>query len=331
MSLPPSRQQPLKIDVEIIDSWIAQLFIKQSTYERQKSRLLDQLCQFLASLPMPKDKMSASPHDLVRFLVWKDKTGKTQVHSVGCPRRGLKDSSQCACPLRLAAGSVDSQIGKLRAIFKDNDRAGDWEERLGLENPAASFLVRNYPKCVKEEQATAGLTPQQATPLFVDKLARLSDHLDRQLEACKNDSIRMYILSRDQAYFKTLFFSGDRPGDLGQVRTNEILRFANDDGLLFNHTWGKTLRGDRSNLFGIKRCANIKICPVAAIQRYMATTRAMQDDLTGGFLFRPTTAQGAISPLSISSETMNDRLRTYLREAASMTVRRHIASGLAVL
>jgi len=57
----------------------------------------------------------------------------------------------------------------------------------------------------------------------VDKLARLSDHLDR-----------------DRAYFKTLFFSGDRPGDLGQVRTNEILRFPNDDGLLFNHTGKNT-------------------------------------------------------------------------------------------
>ena len=152
-------------------------------------------------------------------------------------------------------------------------------------------------------------------PLFVDKLARLSDHLDRQLEACKTDPIKMYILSRDQASFKTLFFSGDRPGDLGQVRTNEILRFPNDDGLLFNHTWGKTLHGDRSNLFGIRRCANVKICPVAAIKRYMATTRAMQVDLTDGFLFRPTTAQGAISPLSISSEAMNSRLKTYLKEA----------------
>ena len=178
------------------------------------------------------------------------------------------------------------------------------------------LLVRKYLKCVKEEQATASLTPQQATPLFVDKLDRLPDHLDRRLEECKNDPIRVHILSRDQAYFKTLFFSGDRPGDLGQVRTKEILRFPNDDGLLFNHTWGKTLRGDRSNLFGIKRCANIKICPVAAIERYMATTRAMQVDLTDGFLFRPTTAQGAISPLSLLSEAMNGRLKTYLREAA---------------
>ena len=130
------------------------------------------------------------------------------------------------------------------------------------------------------------------------------------LRHVKNDPIRMYILSRDQAYFKTPFFSGDRLGDLGQVRTNEILRFPSDDGLMFNHTWGKTLRGDRWNLFGIKRCANIKICPVAAIERYMATIRAMQVDLADGFLFRPTTAPGAISPLSISSEAINGRLKT---------------------
>ena len=81
-------------------------------------------------------------------------------------------------------------------------------------------------------------------------------------------------------------------------------------------TRGETLCGDRSNLFGIKRCANIKISPVAAIERYMATTRAMKVDLTDGFLFRPTTAQGAIPPLFISSEAMNGRLGTYPREAA---------------
>ena len=49
----------------------------------------------------------------------------------------------------------------------------------------------------------------------------------------------MYILSRDQAYFKTWFFSGDRPGDLGEVRTSEILRFPNDGGLLFTTTHGE--------------------------------------------------------------------------------------------
>lgn len=34
--------------------------------------------------------------------------------------------------------------------------------------------------------------------------------------------------------------------------TPEILRFASDDGFLFNHTWGKTLRDGSSNMSGIK-------------------------------------------------------------------------------
>lgn len=46
-----------------------------------------------------------------------------------------------------------------------------------------------------------------------------------------------FIIARDQAYFKTFFFSGDRPGYLGQVKVAEILRFPNDDGFLFNHIW----------------------------------------------------------------------------------------------
>ena len=54
---------------------------------------------------------------------------------------------------------------------------------------------------------------------------------------------------------------------------------------------------------------------MAAIERYIATTRAMQADLTSGLIFRPATTQGAISASSVSSEAMNGRLKTYLKEA----------------
>lgn len=305
----------LPVDLPSLDTRISQLFGQESAYDRQKSHLTDLLIQFLASLPVPKDLLSATPLDIVRFLVWKDRTGKTQVHSLSCPHRGLKGSFSCNCPLRLAAGTVDSLVGKLRTIFKDNDRGGDWESGFGLGNPVASLLVKKYLKCVKEEQAAAGVIPHQAIPLFVDKLARLSDLIDARILNSQEDPLQMYILARDQAYFKTLFFSGDRPGDLAHVRTNEILRFPNDDGLLFNHTWGKTLRGGTSNLFGIRRCSNTRICPVAAIERYISISRAMQVDLSQGFLFRPTTVQGTIADTSVSSEAMNARLKTYLSAA----------------
>ena len=41
----------------------------------------------------------------------------------------------------------------------------------------------------------------------------------------------------------------------------------------------------------------------------------MQVNLTDGFPFRPTTPQGAISSLSISSEAINSRLKTHLKKA----------------
>jgi hypothetical protein len=102
---------------------------------------------------------------------------------------------------------VDSLIGKLRAIFKEHDRAGDWEGRIGLGNPATAIIVRKYYKQIKEEQAAAGLTPKQATPLFVDKLAKLATHLDHQLELCVSDPIKTSTFFPEIKLTSRRFFS----------------------------------------------------------------------------------------------------------------------------
>ena len=105
---------------------------------------------------------------------------------------------------------------------------------------------------VTAEQLQARVTPKQASPFFVDKLAQLSDHIDISLQSPSITPTQRFILARDQAYFKAVFFSGDRPEDMGQVKVPEILRFPNDDGFLFNHVWGKTLKDSDDNVFGIK-------------------------------------------------------------------------------
>ena len=61
-----------------------------------------------------------------------------------------------------------------------------------------------------------------------------TEHLQRSLGNATTN-IEHFIVARDQAYFKTAFFSADRPSDLCQVKTLEILRFPNDDGFSFNH------------------------------------------------------------------------------------------------
>ena len=88
---------------------------------------------------------------------------------------------------------MDSYTGKLRSIFHANGRDGEWDRRLGLGNPAADKLVKDYLRLVTAEQLQARVTPKQATPFFVDKLTRLAEHLQRSLGNAKNNIERFIV------------------------------------------------------------------------------------------------------------------------------------------
>ena len=70
--------------------------------------------------------------------------------------------------------TVDSYIGKLRAIFKEAGRDGDWNSVLGLGNPAAFTEAKAYLKAFTSEQLRAAVIPKQATPIFLVKIVQLS-------------------------------------------------------------------------------------------------------------------------------------------------------------
>ena len=53
---------------------------------------------FLASLPLPKSLASASPKDLISFLVWKVQQGKTTIHTPQCCYFGQKVSKSKVLP-----------------------------------------------------------------------------------------------------------------------------------------------------------------------------------------------------------------------------------------
>ena len=206
----------------------------------------------LYALPGQKNLFDATPLDICRFLVFMDSKGNTQVHKTGCPHLGQRGIFSCQCPLRLAYSTVHSYIGKLGSIFSDIVRQRDWNRTLLLGNPAFDLLAKQYLKEVTAEQLRVRITPKQAVPLFPDKLLLLSLHLEKRLPL-PSLSLAEIFTARDEAFFKALFFSGDRVGDLGQVKTSELARFPNEKGFLFNHVWSKTLRDGASNLFGMRR------------------------------------------------------------------------------
>ena len=304
------------INLEDIDARLHQLlmFGQATSYAKQKDSLKNELQKFLASLPGCPTMAIVTPVDICRFLVYKDKHGRTQVHCNSCQFLGERGMRDCGCPSRLSYNTVDSYIGKLRAIFHATGRDGEWDRRLCLGNPATDQQVKDYLLLVTAEQLQARIQPKQATPFFVDKLAQLTNHLETTLCSPRLTPTQKFIVARDQAYFKAVFFSGDRPGDMGQVKVPEILRFPNDDGFLFNHVWGKTLRDGHNNIFGIRRNPQTAICPVKGIEQYMAVARELKVDLTKGYLFRPTTPQGGVLDSPLTSSTAEARLKVYLKE-----------------
>ena len=105
---------------------------------------------------------SALPSDIIAFLVLKDRNGKTLVHLPDCVRSGHTTSLQpsCSCPRRLAFGTVDALIEKLRSIFAMQGRGPDWQPLLGVGNPAACGTVKKYLADVKEEQLKSRIVPR---------------------------------------------------------------------------------------------------------------------------------------------------------------------------
>ena len=305
----------ITVDLKSIDQRLQQLYNydQATSYAKQKLSLQKELESFLAALPGQVTLATVTPRDICRFLIFKDMNGKTQVHTNSCQFIGQRGKHPCGCPLRLSYKTVDSYIGKLRSIFHSIGREGEWDKRLGLGNPAADKSLKDYLRLVTAEQLQAGITPKQATPFFVDKLTQLSLYLQRRLESTVTP-LDKFILARDQAYFNTAFFSGDRPGDLGQVKVSEILRFPNADGFLFNHIWGKTLRDGNQNVFGIRRNQQKAICPIAAIEQYVDIARQLGIDLSSGFLFRPTTPDKGIQNSPFSSSAAEARLKVYLKD-----------------
>jgi len=68
--------------------------------------------------------------------------------------------SSCGCPKRLAFGTVDALIGKLRAIFAEHGRGTEWQLILNIGNPGADRLFGRYTGGAVESQS--GSTSSQA-------------------------------------------------------------------------------------------------------------------------------------------------------------------------
>ena len=139
----------------------------------------------------------ASPQDIVSFLIWRDRFGKTILHSKNCASSlGIKKGS-CSCPKFIAAGTIDNNIGKLQTIFKELGRGSHCNDDLNVGNPAAHPTVKKYHLMVLEHQTQERVFHTQAIPIFLDKLRETCLHLRKLLLDPAIKPCTRYILLRD--------------------------------------------------------------------------------------------------------------------------------------
>jgi hypothetical protein len=259
--------------------------------------------------------LSWTPSDVVDFLIASDVSGKTVVHTAGCTARGVFGLSSrgpplpaCACPPRLAWGTVDSMIGRLRTSFFE---VGCIKE----DNPAASRMVKHYLSDIRGEQLRQGIVPKQAKPIFSAKIRQISEAVRDALAAdIAPSSASTFVMLRFRAMLVLDAHSLKRGAELGTTLTNGIVRFPDDSGLLFNYTWGKTLRSGSSHIFGVARKPNDPdMCPVACIDAYVAGAAALGFLLAGpgSFLFRPW-RHGAAPDVPLAPEQLASDLRLWM-------------------
>lgn len=285
---------------------------RSSVYEAKKESLVRELEDFLKMIPGGGDIRSVDPQNVRRFLVYKDRKGKTQTHSSDCKFLGEKGCHNCACPKRLAAGTVASLVGQLKAIFKKMGRGDEWDEVKNRGNPAHAGAVADYLKVFSKESSEAHVLPKQAKPLFLDKVEKVCDFLTREA-SCELLPVRERFLAyRDRAFFSVQFHAGDRAGDLSKTRAQEVKELLHGDGLMVQLTQGKTTSSVAPRVVVLRKCPSSAACPVRNLKEYVQGARDMGVDLTCGFLFRKTDEASRVLEVPISYDVAYSRLKKYL-------------------
>ena len=93
----PDSSSSISVDLKTINDKLAELKRTKSArpYEKQKTSIQSELISFLASLSIPKLLPSASSMDILKLLVWKDRSGRTKVHQTSWPEIGKQKTSSC--------------------------------------------------------------------------------------------------------------------------------------------------------------------------------------------------------------------------------------------
>ena len=284
----------------------------------QKERVIKQFENFLKG----KQLCKAVPEDVVKFLIFKEIEGKgrTIVHKQTCNQLGTTNLTGCKreeCGFRHAYDSLRSgYFEKLKAVFEEEGLGGKWNPQRGEGNPVKSVKVQQYMEFVKKEQGLAGVTPKQAKVILRDKVKQLIDLLKILRDKSKN-VVRKMLISRDIAIFSLAFCTSKRGDDITKLVAKNVMRMPNAGGLVFNFTWGKTIREGKGHMFGVECvCGFLEekgFCASCCVDNYVKEAESLGWDFDVGYLFSDAKKGGRV-PGPVKPASLTRILKKYLTD-----------------
>ena len=247
----------------------------------------------------------------------------------GCSFLGQSGRQDCDCPVGLAAGTIDSMVGKLGAFFNSRGRNQPFSPHSPANsNPCNSTFVKDWVKAAFKEQRVAHVTPQQAPPIFSTHLRLLAAEIARRISSLPLDAPlfpEKFCLFRDRAFFLIQWFSGDRAGDLGFSFGREVVRHETG-ALILKHVVGKTIRRSGSQILIVPAIPeDLLVCPVRAFDEYVSLCRENDMDLRQSYLFPPLSQpkRQSARDAPFTSDCATKRIRLYISDDVLPNVSAH--------
>ena len=192
---------------------------------------------------------TATPEDVLCFLIEREETGRTRVHTNQCPQRGSGQAHKvrctCDCPKRKAHKTLNNELSLLKLGLEELGMKGEFgagrTRAEGQGNPADHPLPRRMVAAVGLEQATAGGEQQQAEPLYREmalsmvrrlrvraaQAAGMLEEAEEKGGGTGTDGNRAWVVEtykwlRNAAFMEVTRQHWDRAADLGSARWSKL-------------------------------------------------------------------------------------------------------------
>ena len=130
----------------------------------------------------------------------------------------------------------------------------------------------------------------------------ISEFIHARIRECQSsEPSKIYILAREQAIFKSLFFAVDRAVDLLGLKVVDILPFPDNSGYLINHIWTKSLISGDVNVFAFRSVEK-------RLEMYFNICRLLTIELKPGYHFRSVTISLALAGVSLHLHEIMDHV-----------------------